>query len=69
MVLTNPQRIISLYMLKIRKRHPIPSLVSLVLKTLKKASRVSVKNFSTPSTRRYALIKPTWGWNYDVIVF
>ncbi len=40
-VLTNPQRRMSLHMLQIKKRCPIPSLLSLVLKTLKKASRVS----------------------------
>jgi hypothetical protein len=40
-VFTNPQRITNLHMLQIRKRHPIPSLLSLALKTLKKASRVN----------------------------
>jgi hypothetical protein len=40
-VLTNPQRKTILHMLQIRKRRPIPSILSLVLKTLKKASRVS----------------------------
>jgi hypothetical protein len=28
-----------------------------------------VRNSCTPSTRKYALTKLTWGWNYYVVVF
>jgi hypothetical protein len=65
-VLTNPQRRTSLHMLQIRKRHPIPSLLSLALKTLKKASRVS-KLITLKSYQKFHLVLIFYAINFMVV--
>ncbi len=65
-VLTNPQRRTSLHMLQIRKRHSILSLLFLVLKTLKKASRIS-KLITFKWYQKFHLVLIFYATNFIVV--
>ncbi len=65
-VFTNPQRRTSLHMLQIKKRHTIPGLLSLVLKTLKKASRVS-KLITFKWYQKFHLVLSFYAINFMVV--